>query len=428
MSVQYQIIGGGLIGLATAYALLESGAESVRIIEAREGVALETSFANAGMLHVSLAEPWNRPGIGGELLGSLFHKNTSLKLRATGLVGLMGWGRQFLKHSTPDAYWQATQLNTQLAIYALQKNMQWRENLSIDDGYEGDGLLKIYRSDESFARAQESVSRLREFGANIEICNAKETVLKEAALKPISESIAGALYYPDDYKADAYVFCKALEAEILSQKNEILYNRRVENFVFSGDRVCGVETHAGILRADTTIIAAGAYSYKLLAKLGLPLPIRPVKGYSLSFSTDELARKHTAVVPHIPVVDDSLHAAITPLPNCIRVAGIAELAGFNPKMGPTRLAPLLGMLDNVYPDLAKKLTSAPMKAWHGFRPVSADGRPFIGESKIQGLAINTGHAHMGWTFSAGAGALLADVLLGKKPMIDQVGFAASRVW
>lgn len=426
--MQYQIIGGGLIGLATAYALLDGGAESVRIIEAREGVALETSFANAGMLHVSLAEPWNRPGIGGELLGSLFHKNSSLKLRATGMAGLMGWGRQFLKHSTPDTYWHAAQLNTQLAIYALQKNMKWRENLSIDDGYDGDGLLKIYRNDQNFARAQQGVPRLREFGANIEVCNAKETVLKEPALKQNSESISGALYYPDDYKADAYVFCKALETEILNRKSEILYNRCVEGFIFDGDKVCGVNTHAGILRADTTIIAAGAYSYKILAKLGLHLPVRPVKGYSLSFSTMQNKQKNLELLPRIPVVDDSLHAAITPLQTCVRVAGIAELAGFDPHMGQARLAPLRAMLGNVYPTLAKELVCAPIKAWHGFRPVSADGRPFIGKSGVQGLAINTGHAHMGWTFSAGAGSLLADVLLGKKPRLDEVNFTPSRAW
>ena len=103
MKADFQIIGGGLIGLSTAYALLERGAGSVRVLEARNGVALETSYANAGMVHASLAAPWNGPGVGRQLLGSIFDPSSPMKLHLNALPNLTGWGLKFLKHSSPRA-------------------------------------------------------------------------------------------------------------------------------------------------------------------------------------------------------------------------------------------------------------------------------------------------------------------------------------
>ncbi|PHR92864.1 MAG: hypothetical protein COA69_05935 [Robiginitomaculum sp.] len=430
MQAQFQIIGGGLVGLATAYALLEKGASHVRLIEAGKAVALETSYANAGMVHASLANPWNGPGIFGQLLGSMVSKNTSMKLRASALPDLLGWGPKFLRSSANTPHWRATELNYALAQYSMGLNRKWREDLSIDDAYDGDGLLKIFRTPRAFAQARDKALRLQALGLRTEFLSAQDSSVREPALAPIIKSIAGAIFYPDDFKADAYRFCKALEIAILERGGEIITGTRVEGFLRNGDSVHGVKTDTGDFQARTTIVATGARSYLLLKTLGLALPVRPVKGYSLGFSNIAGPKipmvSKNPVVPKIPVVDDSLHVAITPLENCLRIAGMAEIAGFDRSVHPKRLQPLLDMLKHVYPELATGLSLEDAQIWHGFRPVSADGIPMIGLTPLRGLAVNTAHAHMGWTLCAGSGALLADIVLEESPVLDPAPYAPFR--
>ena len=417
MKADFQIIGGGLIGLSTAYALLERGAGSVRVLEARDGVALETSYANAGMVHASLADPWNGPGVGQQLLGSLFDPSSPMKLHLSALPHLMGWGLKFLKHSSPSRHWQATQNNYRLAVYSMQKIENWRDKLKIEDGFEGMGMMKIFRSQQGFNKAKPLADKMIGLGLEAHYLTGKQAAQREPCLAPIAHKIKTALYFPNDYRADAYKFCRALEVEIIRLGGTVETGVHVEKFIKDGPAISGVNTNKGAYFAGTTVVAAGARSYQLLKPLGVKLSMRPVKGYSLTFKDLK--------GPKMPVGDMGLHAAVTPLGDDLRIAGTAEITGFNPSMKPARLEPLLAMLREIYPDLTKGLSMEDGQAWHGFRPVSADGSPFI-DSAHPGLAINTGHAHMGWTFSAGSGALLADLLLGNTPKIDAEPFALSR--
>lgn len=424
----FQIIGGGLIGLSTAYALLKRGA-SVRIIEARNGVALETSFANAGMVHASLADPWNSPGVSLKILGSLFGRPSPMTVRLGALSGMIGWGLKFLKHSSPKRHWYATEANYKLAAYSSALITEWRTELNICDDYQGAGLLKIFRDSKALSKASAITSKLIGLGLSAEFLTGKEAARKEPSLAPIANKLAGAIYYPDDYKADAYIFCTALAQEIIKLGGEIGTHANVKSLQHEGGNVTGAMLDNGkILRAKTTIIAAGAASPALLAPLNIALPIHPVKGYSLTF---DIAGGHGGGFPTLPVVDDNLHCAVTPLGGKIRIAGTAEITGFDTSMSESRLEILLDMLRTVYPNLAQNLSVNDGQPWHGFRPVSADGIPIIGKinsDKIKsGLAINTGHAHMGWTLSAGSGELLADILLGEVLGLDARPYGATRL-
>ena len=424
MKPEFQIIGGGLIGLSTAYALLKRGA-SVRIIEAREGVALETSFANAGMVHASLADPWNGPGVGRQMLGSLFGRPSPMTLRLGALPSMAGWGLKFLKHSTPARHWQATMSNYKLAEYSSGLIHAWRKELSVQDNCQGLGplnlgLLKIFRDEATFTKAKALTNKLQDLGLKAECLSGQEAANKEPCLAPIANNIIGAIYYPDDYKADAYIFCQALESGILKLGGEILTGISAKSLLIEHGTVIGARTETADLLADTTIVASGAYSTNLLRPLGARIALRPVKGYSLTF--DNIV---DATGPKLPLVDDGLHCAVTPLGQSIRIAGTAEISGFNTSMAPKRLAPLLEMLGDIYPELAKNLSLSDGKVWHGFRPVSADGVPFIGRIK-PGLAVNTGHGHMGWTMSAGSAELLTDLLLDIPASMDEHPFNPSR--
>ena len=158
-----------------------------------------------------------------------------------------------------------------------------------------------------------------------------------------------------------------------------------------------------------------------MKKVGLNLPVRPVKGYSLTFDTTGLNN-----VPNISLVDESIHTAVTSFQNRIRVAGTAEFAGYDDAIHPKRIDYLYRMLENIYPSLYSQLEEGEGKIWHGFRPMSADGLPFIGTTKIEGLFVNCGQGHLGWTLAMGSAALLADQLQFKDSEIDRNPYLASR--
>ena len=151
------------------------------------------------------------------------------------------------------------------------------------------------------------------------------------------------------------------------------------------------------------------------------LPVRPVKGYSLTYDTAGLNN-----TPSYAIVDESIHTAITPFKNRVRIAGSAEFVGFENQIHPKRIKYLNTMLANVYPNLYSQVDKNEGKIWHGFRPMSADGLPFIGKTKISGLFINCGQGHLGWTLAMGSANLLADEILNKDSEIDRSPFLASR--
>ena len=405
MKPDFQIVGAGLIGLSTAYALIKRGA-TVRIIEAENGVALGTSFANAGMAHASLANPWNNPGVWKPMLRSLFDPSSPMKLRWHTLPGLAPWGLQFLRHSAPRHYLAATRSNYDLAAQSMKLIRQWQQELEIDMDFRRTGLIKLFRRETEYKNAKTLTDMLAGQGLSATYLDAGAVVEKEPALKPVETLIKGAVYYPDDFAADAYKFCKALESTILAKGGTILTQAHVTGFLRDGQTIRGVETGRDTLEAMMTIIAAGARSKEMLARCGIRIPVRPVKGYSLTFDN--------ITGPKFPVADETLHAAVTPLGNRLRIAGTAEFTGLDQRLPSERLAPLLDFLKSVYPDLSEGLTNEDGKPWCGFRPVSANGRPIIRNGPLPGLAINTGHGHMGWTYSAGSGELMADILMDRK--------------
>lgn len=424
-----------MIGLSTAYALLRAGVKSVRILEQADTLASGTSFANAGMAHASLAGPWNRPGIGGQLLRSLVFNNSAVKISPKALWSLGAWGPKFLQYSSPKLYQKSSQLNYELAVYSLALNHEWREELNIQDDYQGQGLLKLYRSSQSFEAAKKSAKYLQSLGLDTRTVRAKNIPDFEPALKPTADQMAGALYFKDDFKADSYLFAKALEKAVIQRGGEILTRQTVTNFITTKqvgkpNTLVGVRCGDREFKADLTIICAGAKSYGLAKQAGQRILVRPIKGYSLSFDQTELSdnatAKPTTPFPKIPVVDDDYHTAITPLQGGLRIAGLAEIAGFDNERYAKRLAPLLTMLKSLYPQYSNGLTLDMAKTWHGFRPVSADGVPYIGLGEVDGLAVNAGHGHMGWTQSVGAAQVLADICLSEPSSLSARNYSICR--
>jgi D-amino-acid dehydrogenase len=184
--------------------------------------------------------------------------------------------------------------------------------------------------------------------------------------------------------------------------------------------VVGVEVDGESLLGQV-VVSAGVGARALLAPLGINLPVQPAKGYSLTLSTASL---EGTVLAH-PLVDPRLHIAVTPLPDRLRILGMAEFIGHDRAIEPRRLRLLQQFFERLLPDMAAQLDWSAGEAWAGLRPMSSDGRPFIGATPIEGLWLNCGHGHLGWTMAVGSARLLADLMTGATPEIAPAPFAVS---
>ena len=414
------IVGGGLAGIATAWALREQGL-SVTVLDAREGPALETSFANAGALTPSEPEPWNAPGVQWELMRSLFDPHAAMKLRLGPLPGLVGWGLRFLRNATRARYHAASRANFALSRFSLEQTRRVRDTLSIDFDNLQAGTLKICRDQAGLDAAIAAAKRLEDLGLNYRVLSPDETIALEPQLATLKTQIAGAIHYPDDESGDAHQFTTALAKACEAAGVNFEWNTPVLQLVDRAGRIIGVETEREVIEVDAVVLASGQASWKLLRPLGLHLPVRPVKGYSLTL---DMAGQNDR--PGLPVVDEALHAIITPMGDRLRIAGTAEIAGEDTSVRKDRIENLRALLRQLYPDLAVRLERADELAWAGLRPMSADGRPFIGQTRADGLWLNTGHGHLGWTQALGSGMLLTQLMSGQTPAIDPAPYSARR--
>lgn len=414
------IIGGGLAGIAAAWALQEHGV-SVTVLDARDGPALETSFANAGALTPSEPEPWNAPGVHWELVRSLFDPHAAMKLRLAPLPGLVGWGLRFLRNSTAKRYHAASRANYALSRFSLEQTRRVRDALSIDFDNLHAGTLKICRDQDGLDSAIAAAERLVDLGLNYRVLTADETVELEPQLSTLRDQIAGAVHYPDDESGDAHQFTRQLAEACEAAGVSFEWNTRVQQLIDRAGRIVGVETDREVIEVDAVVLASGQASWKLLRPHGLHLPVRPVKGYSLTL---DMAGQNAR--PGLPVVDEALHAIITPMGDRLRIAGTAEIAGEDTTVRPERIENLRSLLHQLYPDLATQLNGTDELAWAGLRPMSADGRPFIGQTRAEGLWLTTGHGHLGWTQALGSGTLLAQMMSGETPSIDPAPYSARR--
>ncbi|MFQ6005571.1 MAG: FAD-dependent oxidoreductase, partial [Woeseia sp.] len=172
---------------------------------------------------------------------------------------------------------------------------------------------------------------------------------------------------------------------------------------------------------EAVLVAAGHRSPALVRRAGLALPIRPAKGYSVTLHMENMDS-----VPRVPLIDETMHAAITPLGNRLRMTSTVEFAGFDKRVDPQRIRELFSLLEELYPRLASRVDRGNANPWAGLRPVSSDGLPFVGAGKLPGLYINAGHGPLGWTLAMGSAHLLADCIEGQASEIDATPFDASR--
>ncbi len=414
------VIGAGLLGITSALFLRRAGLDVV-VVDRADGPGCVTSFANGGLLTPSMADPWNAPGILGKMLRWIGHEDAPVLLRPRALGSLGMWGIEFLRHSAPERFRRNLLRNVRLANYTLNVMADLRGEYDLHYDGASSGSLKLLRDRESLQQAVAMAEAIEPLGVAFESLDRAQTVAREPALSPIAERIAGSVYFPSDEVGDAHKFCCEIARVLQQQGARFLFGEEVRGIRIERGRVMEVLTDKNMLVADIYVMAAGSNSARLLRPCGLRLPVRPAKGYSITVPLGDWSPP-----PVIPVVDDALHAVVVPLGDRIRVAGTAELAGFDREIRPERIENLRGLLQQTYPEFAAKLDPAQIQPWTGLRPMSSDGVPLIGPTRLDNLYLNTGHGHLGWTLAAGSARALADLITHAAPEVNMADYSPAR--
>ncbi len=282
--------------------------------------------------------------------------------------------------------------------------------------------MMTYTSPSSFEAAKARFDELESQGVSVQICSSDELIELEPALASSRKSLVGGVYYQDDEHGNAREFTQSLANYLGANGVDMRLGLSVEGFLRDGPKIVGIQTDKGEISADRIVVAAGHWSADLLKGLGIYLPVRPVKGSSLTYN---LANWTGA--PKIPVVDDDAHVAVTPIGAHIRIVGTAEFSGYDPQVNPERMALLRRSGIAIYPQLEDIIANMePELEWSGHRPMTPDCMPILGECEYQNLYLNTGHGYLGWTTGTGTSRAIADIISGRNPEIAIEHYGLSR--
>ncbi|MBS3746976.1 MAG: D-amino acid dehydrogenase [Wenzhouxiangellaceae bacterium] len=415
------VIGAGIVGTTTALALAERGLR-VTLVERASEPAAGTSHANGSGFTPAHAEPWNGPGIVGKLLPALLRDDQPWRVRASALPGLLGWGMHFVRNSSPGRYYANTRHCARLAMYSKSCLVGLRKRHALDYHQFTRGSLELYQDAAALEQAIELRRRMDHPDIEMQTLDADALIALEPALAPVAKNYHGALLFPDHESGDARLFSRLMTERAAALGAETLFDTAVNAIFCERNRFKAVATDRGDLEADACIVAAGCGTRSLLAPPGLQVPIYPVKGYSATITLDD-----DDPAPLMPILDLKRRFVTASLgPDRLRIAGLAEFAGYNTGINPKRMQILLDGAALLLPRLADRIRNSAPNAWTGLRPMTPDGPPLIGATPIDGLHLNSGHGAMGWTQACGSAELVADLVTGNTPAIATDGLLAER--
>ena len=410
------VLGAGIVGITSAYQLAKAGHE-VTVVDRQPGPALETSFANAGEVSFGYCSPWAAPGIPMKALKWLFMQHAPLILRPKVDMAMLSWMAQMLRNCTSAHYALNKSRMLRLADYSRVSLAALREETGIAYDERMQGTLQLFRSEAQLDASAKDVKALAADGIPYEVLDPEGCIRVEPALKHVREKIVGGLLTPKDETGDCFKFAGALAEKAKALGVVFNYGSIIRGLDVEGGRVTSVVTAHGRIAADAVVVALGSFSPLLVRPHGIRLPVYPVKGYSLTIPITDASR-----APESTVMDETYKIAITRLGDRIRVGGMAEISGYTNDLGEPRRLTLQHSVTDLFP--GGEVSKASF--WSGLRPMTPDGTPVIGPTKVAGLFLNTGHGTLGWTMSSGSARLVADLVSGRTPEIDATDLAVAR--
>ncbi len=408
------VLGAGLLGVTSAYFLRQQGHE-VTVIDRQASPAAETSFANGGQISVSHAEPWANPGAPLKVLKWLGKEDAPLLFRVRADMRQWLWGLQFLRECTPArTRWNIAQI-VRLGTYSRDTLQALRAATGLNYDQRAQGILHFYTSEKEFAGAEAPAAQMRALGCDRRVISADEAVRLEPALAHIRPRLAGATYTAEDESGDANQFARELVRRCEADGVRFLMSHTVTALRAAGgaiDHVEATDTEGRFqrIRADAYVLAMGSLSPLYARPLGIELPIYPAKGYSVTMAVKDESKAH-----QVSLTDDEYKLVFSRLGNRLRIAGTAELNGYDRDLNRVRCEAIVKRAEELFPG-AGETESA--QFWTGLRPATPSNVPIIGRSKLPNLYLNTGHGTLGWTHACGSGKSIAHIVSGAKPEVD----------
>jgi D-amino-acid dehydrogenase len=410
------VLGGGVVGVTTAYQLQRDGHEVV-ILERRESVAAGASYGNAGMIAPGHSFVWSSPRAPIILAKSIVSRNQALRFKFSADPRLYAWTWGFLKECTAAKARRNTLLKHRLAAYSqtVLQSVVAEEAVAYDGNRRG--ILYLHRSRRALEDGVEHMKLLESDGQAIKVLDRDQVVALDPALAHAADGIAGAILCPTDETGDCAKFTRALAAKIAERGGQIVTGATVVGLATDGGRVARALTDRGPFAGDAYVLALGADSPRLARTLGVRLPIYPIKGYSLTIPVGA-----SRSPPTVACVDEHNLVAISRFGDRLRVTATAEFAGYDESHKPSDFVFMKGVARELYPDGAEYDRA---EMWAGLRPMTPTNLPFLGPTRLGNLFLNCGHGHIGWTMSHGSARVVADLVAGRTPAIAMDGLKAA---
>lgn len=403
------IVGGGVIGLSTAYYCARRGLRVTvldRNPEQRDGC----SFGNAGMIVPSHFVPLAAPGMVELGLKWMWNPESPFWIKPRLDLDLLNWGYLFWRACSPEHVARSAPLLRDLSLASRAEFEELAALPGNDFGLVKKGLLMLCQTQHALDEEAKAATRARELGIPAEVLDAKQT----AALDPgATLDIAGSVHFPKDCHLTPGRFMAALKERAEALGVKFVWNAEVTDFRLERDRrLYAARLSDGTeIEADEFVLAGGSWSPAVAVKLALELPMQAGKGYSLTLPNPRQ-------LPQLCTILTEARVAVTPMGASLRVGGTMEIAGLNEDINPVRVRGIVKALPKYYPAFRPEDFEG-VRPWCGLRPCSPDGLPYVGRTaKFANLTLATGHAMMGLSLGPITGRLVAEIVSGARPSID----------
>ena len=412
------VLGAGIIGTTSAYFLAKKGHE-VTVIDRQDSVSMETSHANAGCLSYGFTSPWASPGLPFSVLKWVLTGRSPLIINPNMSVETIKFLYRMYKNCNSRSYEINKSRMLRVANYSQKALLEIETDFDLYYEQKKQGSLQLFWDSKEIEKMQKDIAILDKFNINSQLLSADECVKIEPGLQYVKNKLAGGIQFMDDFTGNCYLFSTEVYKKCVEMGVNFEFNTEIKSLQISNDKIASVSMDRGEIKADCYSVSLGSYSTKILSKIGIEIPIYPVKGYSITLPV--LSNEDA---PQSTIMDEKNKIAITRLGDRIRVAGMAHLTDFDKNLRTKSLDSLMSGLDLLFPKSYE--SSKETNFWTGFRPSTPDGTPIIGPTPFNNLFLNTGHGTLGWTMSAGSGKLLANLVSGIDPEISTEGIDMSR--
>lgn len=410
------VIGGGIVGLSSAYYLQQSGHE-VTVID-KTDMSSNCSYGNAGYVCPSHFVPLATPGIVKQGLKWMWNSRSPFYVQPRLSWSLIDWGMKFMKVATPEHVERSAIPLRDIAIISKKMYEEWTALPQFRFAYERKGLLEIFQTDTGGDHAKHMLEKANELGLTDTVLLSKEQL---DALEPQTRIVAkGAVHF----QCDAHLYPNKLMQQLLADLRQkgvrLLGNEEVTGFENSQGRITKVKTAKAVYDADAIVLSSGSWSRELAAKMDLKIPLVAGRGYSVTLEDLPYKLNHPAVLIEGRV-------ALTPMDgNKIRFGGTMEITSTDTPPRMSRVKGVLEAVERFFPDFTVPMPTMD-KVWYGFRPCSADGLPYLGRTaKWKNVVVATGHAMVGLSLGAGTGKIVSEILNEEKLSMDIAPFNPDR--